>query len=184
MKEDEPHSQFVACKLIPVVALEIMMNIRTAPKNRRVLPWRHLYTVDIFPVRPRGARCSNPADQCIPGGKGVKHLTVILCSGTDRAAIITTGKKITQLFFILKKMGERAKRGTHIKMVRQRASQAKHTAGHAIFVGMVGGLQGRKVASTYTLPSMYAHLVTLDLSLRRDDIWVGFAYIKRSAVAA
>ena len=34
-------------------------------------------------------------------------------------------------------MGERAKRGTHIKMVRQRASQAKHTAGHAIFVGML-----------------------------------------------
>ena len=115
----------------------------------------------------------------------MKHLTVILCSGTDRAAIITTGKKITQLFFIYKKKkGEREQRGTHLKMVRQRASQAKHTAGHAIFVGMVGGLQGRKVASTYTLPSMYAHLVTLDLSLRRDDIWVGFAYIKRSAVAA
>lgn len=77
------------------------------------------------------------------------------------------------IILYFKKKREREQRGTHIKMVRQRASQAKHTAGHAIFVGMVGGLQGRKVASTYTLPSMYAHLVTLDLSLRRDDIWVG-----------
>lgn len=102
----------------------------------------------------------------------MKHLTVILCSGTDRAAIINW-KKNYAIILYFKKKREREQRGTHIKMVRQRASQAKHTAGHAIFVGMVGGLQGRKVASTYTLPSMYAHLVTLDLSLRRDDIRVG-----------
>lgn len=44
----------------------------------------------------------------------MKHLTVILCSGTDRAAIITTGKKITQLFFNFKKKGGgRAKRNTY-----------------------------------------------------------------------